>query len=415
MMADTKTTKTNSAAMRRRDFLATGAVALGVGVTGFPAILRAQAAPVKIGLIHPVSGFIAFSGSQCRAGAEMAIADINAAGGIKSIGGAMIEAMLADSQGKPDIGAAEVTKMTEAGVHGIVAGYSSAISLATSQEAAKTNTPHVVDVGVSDSIVSRGLSNTFRFGPGYGKVAEMAVANLDTINKAAGSPAKTAMIVHEESLFGTGTAELLSKQLPGIGIEVVDVIKHANPTRDFTNIALQIKSKKPDLIIPANYYNEYVLLARTLRQQKIEAMGIYSVLGGAASNLQFVNEFPEAAELIMDCNHWYNPNSDVALARREAAEAKGLVYTYEVFLAYNAVAFLADAIERAGSTDQDAVNAALASSTWDKHGMPYGATNMVNGQNEGAQPVNTQVQKGAIEVIYPEEFASAETIFPMKI
>ena len=414
-MADTKTTKTNSAAMRRRDFLATGAVALGVGVTGFPAILRAQAAPVKIGLIHPVSGFIAFSGSQCRAGAEMAIADINAAGGIKSIGGAMIEAMLADSQGKPDIGAAEVTKMTEAGVHGIVAGYSSAISLATSQEAAKTNTPHVVDVGVSDSIVSRGLSNTFRFGPGYGKVAEMAVANLDTINKAAGSPAKTAMIVHEESLFGTGTAELLSKQLPGIGIEVVDVIKHANPTRDFTNIALQIKSKKPDLIIPANYYNEYVLLALALRQQKIEAMGIYSVLGGAASNLQFVNEFPEAAELIMDCNHWYNPNSDVALARREAAEAKGLVYTYEVFLAYNAVAFLADAIERAGSTDQDAVNAALASSTWDKHGMPYGATKMVNGQNEGAQPVNTQVQKGAIEVIYPEEFASAETIFPMKI
>ncbi len=104
--------------------------------------------------------------------------------------------------------------MTEAGVNGIVAGYSSAISLATSQEAAKTNTPHVVDVGVSDEIVTRGLANTFRFAPGYGKVAEMAVANLDTINKAAGSPAKTAMIVHEESLFGTGTAKLLSKQLP---------------------------------------------------------------------------------------------------------------------------------------------------------------------------------------------------------
>jgi branched-chain amino acid transport system substrate-binding protein len=272
-----------------------------------------------------------------------------------------------------------------------------------------------VDVGVSDSIVTRGLSNTFRFGPGYGKVAEMAVSNLDTINKNAGSPAKTAMIVHEESLFGTGTAELLSKQLPGIGIEVVDVIKHANPTRDFTNIALQIKSKQPDLIIPANYYNEYVLLARTLRQQKIEAMGIYSVLGGAASNLQFVNEFPEAAELIMDCNHWYDPKSELALARRKAAEAKGLIYTYEIFLAYNAVAFLADAIERAGSTDPDAVNAAMASSTWDQHGMPYGPTKMVNGQNEGGQPVNTQVQKGAIEVIYPAEFASAETVFPMKM
>jgi branched-chain amino acid transport system substrate-binding protein len=407
------TDKTLKGGLRRRDFLATGAAALALGVTGFPAVLRAQATPVKIGLIHPVSGFVAFSGNQCREGALMAIADINAAGGIKSMGGAMVEAVLADSQGKPEIGAAEVTKMAEAGIDGIVAGYASSISLATSQEAAKTNTPHVVDVGVSDQIVQRGLANTFRFGPGYGKIADFAVDNLDTINKAAGSPAKTAMIIHEESLFGTGTAGLLSKRLPEKGIEVIDVIKHANPTRDFTNIVLQIKSQKPDLIIPANYYNEYVLLARTMRQQRIEAKGIYSVLGGAASNYQFVNEFPEAANLIMDCNHWFNPKSDVALQRKAAAEAKGLIYTYEVFLAYNAVLGLVDAIERAGSTDKDAVNAALAASQMDMSYMPYGATKMVDGQNEGAQPVNTQVQNGEIEVIFPAEFASAETVFPM--
>lgn len=408
------TKQTTTGGIRRRDLLAIGATAAGVAVTGFPTVLRAQPAPVKIGLIHPVSGFIAFSGSQCRAGAQMAIDDINAAGGIKSLGGAKLEAVLADSQGKPDIGAAEVTKMVEAGVHGIVAGYSSAISLATSQEAAKTNTPHVVDVGVADQIVTRGLANTFRFSPGYGKIADFAVSNLDAINKAAGSPAKTAMIIHEESLFGTGTANLLTEKLPEKGIEVIEVIKHANPTRDFTNIVLRIKSRKPDLIIPANYYNEYVLLARTMRQQKVEAMGIYSVLGGAASSIKFVKEFPEAANQIMDCNHWYNPKSALAVARRKAAEAKGLAYTYEVFLAYNAVAFLADAIERAGSTKKDAVNAALAASTWDKHGMPYGKTKMVGGQNEGAQPVNTQVLGGNIEVIFPKEFASAKPVFPMK-
>jgi len=404
-----------SAGIVRRDFLkTTGAAALGLGITGFPAVLRAQPAAVKVGLIHPVSGFIAFSGNQCREGALMAIADINAAGGIKSMGGAKLEAVLADSQGKPDIGAAEVAKMAEAGVDGIVAGYASSISLATSQEAAKTNTPHVVDVGVSDQIVSRGLANTFRFGPGYGKIAEFAVDNLDTINKASGSPAKTAMIIHEESLFGTGTANLLSQKLPEKGIEVVEVIKHANPTRDFTNIVLQIKAKKPDLIIPANYYNEYVLLARTMRQQRIEAKGIYSVLGGAASNYKFVKEFPEAAEYIMDCNHWFNPKSDVALQRKAAAEAKGLIYTYEVFLAYNAVLGLADAIERAGTTDKEAVNAALASSTMDMSYMPYGPTRMVDGQNQGGQPVNTQVLNGDIEVIFPKEFASADAVFPMK-
>jgi branched-chain amino acid transport system substrate-binding protein len=397
----------------RRELLATGAAAVGVGIVGFPAVLRAQPASVKIGLIHPVTGFIAFSGTQCRAGAQMAIDDINAAGGIKSLGGAKLEAMLGDSQGKPDIGAAEVTKMVEAGVNGIVAGYASSISLATSQEAAKSNTPHVVDVGVSDEIVKRGLANTFRFSPGYGTIAQFAVDNLDTINKNAGSPAKTAMIIHEESLFGTGTANLLSKALPEKGIEVIDVIKHANPTRDFTNIVLQIKSKNPDLVIPANYYNEYVLLARTMRQQKVQPKGIYSVLGGAASSYKFVKEFPEAAEQIMDCNHWFDPTSDIALKRKAAAEAAGLFYTYEVFLAYNAVAFMADAIERAGSVEKDAVIAAMASSTWDKHGMPYGPTKMVNGQNEGAQPVNTQVLKGVIEVIYPKQFASAEPVFPM--
>ncbi|WP_417695187.1 ABC transporter substrate-binding protein [Roseibium sp.] len=403
-----------SGGLGRRQFLKnSGVAALGLGVTGFPSVLRAQAAPVKIGLVHPVSGFIAFSGSQCREGALMAIADINAAGGIKSLGGAQVEAVLADSQGKPEIGASEVGKMAEEGVAGIVAGYSSAISLATSQEAAKTNTPHVVDVGVSDSIMSRGLENTFRFGPGYGNIANFAVDNLNAINQASSSPAKTAMIIHEESVFGTGTANLLSERLPSIGIDVVDVIKHANPTRDFTNIVLQLKSKQPDLIIPANYYNEYVLLARTMRQQRIEAKGIYSVLGGAASNYKFVNEFPEAADLIMDCNHWFNPKSEVAMQRKTAAEAKGLIYTYEVFLAYNAVLGLVDAIERAGTTDKAAVNEALAGSNLDMSYMPYAATKMENGQNMGAAPVNTQVQNGDIEVIFPSEFASAETIFPM--
>ena len=72
-MTDIRLKKSQTGGIRRRDFLATGAATLALGVTGFPAVLRAQAEPVKIGLIHPVSGFIAFSGTQCRAGAEMAI------------------------------------------------------------------------------------------------------------------------------------------------------------------------------------------------------------------------------------------------------------------------------------------------------------------------------------------------------
>ena len=62
------------------------------------------------------------------------------------------------------------------------------------------------------------------------------------------------------------------------------MIKHANPTRDFNNIVLRIKALNPDIVIPANYYNEYALLARTLKQQNVQPKAIFSVLGGAASS-----------------------------------------------------------------------------------------------------------------------------------
>ena len=137
------------------------------------------------------------------------------------------------------------------------------------------------------------------------------------------------------------------------------------------------------------------------------------MLGGAASSFKFLQEFPDAAQYIMDCNHWYNPASEEALALRRKTEEKGLFFTYEVFLAYTAVMFVADAIERAGSADRAAVIESLAASTWSDHMMPYGPTKIVNGQNMGAQPVNTQVLGNDIEVIFPKEFASADAVFPM--
>ena len=124
-----------------------------------------------------------------------------------------------------------------------------------------------------DSIVSRGLKNTFRFGPGFGVIAKTAIDNLVTINDQAGKAAKTVMIVHEDSAFGAGLAKLLNAQLPERGFQVLETIPHPTPTRDFNNVVLKIKAQNPDLVIPANYYNEYVLLARTMQQQQRAAEG----------------------------------------------------------------------------------------------------------------------------------------------
>ena len=194
--------------LSRRTFLrstALGATA-SAALLQAPAVLRAQGAGVKLGLLHPVTGALSYSGQQGRIGATMAVDEINAAGGIKSLNGAKIEPVLGDAQSTPDGGTAELEKMNSAEVSCVVGGYASSICLAVSQAAARYDLPYVVDVGVADSIVTRGLKNTFRFSPGFGVIAKTALDNLAVINDQAGKPAKTVIIVHEDSLFGSGLA-----------------------------------------------------------------------------------------------------------------------------------------------------------------------------------------------------------------
>ena len=405
-----------AAKVSRRRLLQTTALGAGAaasGILGLPAKLRAQSGPVKLGVLHPVSGALSYSGQQGRLGALIAVDEINAAGGIKALNGAKIEAVLGDAQSTPEGGNAEVEKMNSAGVCAIVGGYGSSICLAASQTAARYDLPYVVDVGVVDAIVTRGLKNTFRFGPGFGVIAKTALDNLVTINDQAGKPAKTVMIVHEDSAFGSGLAKLLNDQLPARGFQVLETIAHPTPTRDFNNVVLKIKAQSPDLVIPANYYNEYVLLARTMQQQRVRPKGIYSVLGGAASSYKFVKEFPEAAQYIMDCNHWFDPRNPKSAALKKKVEDKGEFYTYEVFMNYSCILLAADALERAASSERAKLISALESSTFAGHVMPYGPTKFVNGQNQGAAPVNTQVLGNDIQVIFPETFASAKPVFPI--
>jgi branched-chain amino acid transport system substrate-binding protein len=341
----------------------------------------------------------------------MAIDEINAAGGIKSLGGAKLEAALGDSQSRPEIGVSEVERLHQAGVAAYVGCFSSAIALPATQAAAKNNTPFMIDVGVSDQIVRRGLKNVFRLAPGFGKCVDDAIAGLGEVNKTAGGVAKTAVLVHEESEFGTGTAKLLADRLPGINVQVAEVIKHANPTRDFSNVALRIKGLKPDLVIMSNYQNEYVLLARTLHQQRVDVAAMFSVLGGGF-NFKLVSEQPDIAQNMIDFNHWYNPRNPKALAMRKALEAKGGLFTFEVYCGYNSVKCYADALERARSADKERVIAALEASTWSDHFMPYGPTKFVDGQNTGGRAAMLQASKTDIDVVWPNEFAAVKPIFP---
>jgi len=374
----------------------------------------AQPAPVRLGILQPVTGALAQDGEYGRLGAEAAIAEINASGGLRSLGGAPIQMVFGDARSNPEGGNAEVERMQAEGVVAVVGGFASPICLAASQTASRYDLPYVVDVGVADTIVTRGLRNTFRFGPGFGKVTGGALDNLAALNDAAGKPARTVVVVHEDGLFGSGMARLMGAELPKRGFEVLETISHPTPARDMSNIALRIRALNPDLIIPSSYYAEFVLLSQTLQQRRIRPKGIYCVLNGAASNFRFVREFPQAANLVMDVNHWADPRKPRTAELRRQVEAQNRFWLYNTPLNYSAVMLVADALERAGRADRVAVIEALASTGagFTRHIMPYGPTRFENGQNQAAQAVNTQVQDNDIKVIFPTDFADARPVFP---
>lgn len=396
----------------RRNALKVG-MGLAIGALAAPGVLRAETTAIKVGTLQPVTGALAFDGEAGQLGADLAIKAVNAAGGIKALGGANLVAVKGDAQSTPEAGVSEVERLNSEGVCAIVGGFASPICLAATQAAARYNLPYIVDVGVNDQIVNRGLKNTFRFAPGSSIVSALAIDNLVKLNDAAGKPIKTIVLVHEDGLFGSGLAKLLQTELPKRGFDVIDSIAHPTPSRDMSNVALQIKAKNPDLVIPSSYYGEFVLLARTMLQQHIKPKGVYAVLNGAASNFRFVKEFPDAAQYVIDTNHWYDPRNATAIALKKEVDGMGKFFTYNVALNYSAILLLADAIERAGSTDRSKIIAALETSTFSKHIMPYGPTKFVNGQNTGAAPVNTQVQGAEIKVIFPDAFADAKPIFPI--
>ncbi|RAI02972.1 ABC transporter substrate-binding protein [Acuticoccus sediminis] len=396
----------------RRTVLKSGVAA--AAVLAAPGILRAQSpAPVKVGLLQPISGAFALDGDLARIGAEQAVKEINEAGGIKALDGAPIELVVGDSRSNAEAGAQATEDLNAAGVAGVLGGFASGIALTATQAASRYNLPYIVDCAVSDTITQRGLKNTFRFNPNFSMATDTALKNLVKLNDDAGKPAKTVALVHEDGLFGSGLATIMKNRLPELGFEIIETISHPTPARDMSNVVLRLRSLRPDLVIPSMYYNEFVLLARTMQQQRVKPMGVYAVFGGAASSYRFVNEFPEAAEGVMDCNHWGDPKNPKSAELKTIVEEQGKFYAYNTPINYSVVKVFAQALEKAGSTDKEAIIEALSTQEFESGVMPYGMSKFdETGQNTSALPLNTQVQGGDINVIYPEEFAQAAPVFP---
>jgi len=170
---------------------------------------------IPVGILLPLSGSVAPIGINNRRGHELAIDEINAAGGIKSLGGAKLVMIDGDTQGNPNVGMSEVEKLGQRGVVAIMGAYQSGVTFPTTQISERLGIPFIDPVAIADSITEgRGFKNIFKVSPLASWYARDQIRFLVDTSKAAGSPAKSVVLLHEDTLFGTSTAEGQNKAIP---------------------------------------------------------------------------------------------------------------------------------------------------------------------------------------------------------
>ena len=143
--------------MTRRRWRLALTLAIAAGAVGSMGGAQAQN-KVKIGVVVPLSGPFALGGQNVKRGYDLAVDDINAAGGIKALGGAQIELVYADNQGKQDVAIGETERLIQQEkVSAIMGSWHSPSTVAGTQAAERNKTPWVVEVSSADVILERGF------------------------------------------------------------------------------------------------------------------------------------------------------------------------------------------------------------------------------------------------------------------
>lgn len=402
----------------RREFMkstAVAGVAVAVGTMGFPNVLRgADPKEILIGHIHPLSGALGFDGQELKKGMVLAVKEINEAGGIKSLGGAKLKLLDADSEGKPELAVSAVERFNREGVVAVMGAYQSAVTIVGSQQAERLRIPFVVTVAVADEVTSRGFKYTFRVQPSAEQMASQTVKYISEIAKASGQTVKTIAYLHDDTAFGVSLSGHVKKHAPTFGMEVPVAVPYSPRAADVSTEVGKIKAAGADVVMATGYFGDGVRVYKTMRDMKLKSKGIIGCGNGAYTHPKFVEELGQMTEYVMDGNYRADPKSPLT---KKAFENYRTAYGSDMgpstVFSYQPVYVLADALERAKSTDREAIREALSKTNMTKHILPQGAIEFgADGQNKNAQAAMMQIQGGKILVVWPEKYAEAKYIFP---
>lgn len=397
----------------------------------FAAGAHAEDKVVKIGVIMPMSGSTASIGAHAKAAIEIAMDIINNAhpelgnlplaknAGLAGLGGAKVEAVFADNQGNPATGQNQALRLiTEDKVAAVFGSYQSGVTLTSSAIAEKYGVPFLNSESVAANLTERGFKWFFRTTPIATDFAKIYVDFLADM-KATGAKTDAIAVVHDNTEYGTSVANTISATFKEKGQPVaLDVAYPVNAT-DLQGQVLQLKDKKPDVIIMISYTSDAILFAKTMQSLDYKPPILLADDAGY-SDPSFIKAVGKISQGLFNRSSWVvgAPGSPSAIIADMYKKKSGEEMDDTVARQMQGFFVLADAIDRAGSTNPAKVQAALKATDLKADQLMIGYKGVKfddKGQNILASGAIIQLQDGENYVsVWPKANAEKPPVLPYK-
>ncbi len=413
------TSRVKRAGVDRRTVLKGMGAAGAMGILGFPAVLRAQVKEIKIGSIQPMTGPLAAIGKTTRQGNQLAVDHVNAAGGIKSMGGAKLVLVPGDTQYKPEVARAEAERLMSEGAQVLVGAFDSGTTNAIVQvvKQATKPIPLMIDIGAADQLTQQGSKYVFRSFVTTQTLGRKGIEYMLEMFKISGVTPKRAVLLHVTDLFGQVQKDRTLEWHKKLNapFEFVEVIAYPTTTQDLSTEVAKAKAAKPDLLLAVTRLNDAILLVQEMYKQRVEVQAIMGPGNPGFYHPNFSKTLGKLAEFTLDNVPWYNPKSP--LTQKVAADYEkrfGEQLTTDSGWAYQGVMIVADILERASSTDPDKFVEAGRKTNIKEHVTSGGNIQFSeNGDNIGASTAMIQIREGRARVVLPKEMAEVDLKYPV--
>lgn len=374
------------------------------------ATVNSNVKTIKIGSVHPMTGSYAYEAQSIVNAQQLAIDEINAAGGITSLGGAKLELEVGDSQASADVGASETERLISEGCSVITGTFQSGVTLTCMQKAEQNQVPFLVTVSNNVSMFEQGFKYCFRIQPNADVFAEDFIQYMKEIKT---DDIQTAVLINEDSITGTDSGDIIEANMASTGIELLDRITYSASTSTLSTEVTKIAELQPDLLITIGYFADTSLLVKELQERGVDIKTVCGVANGGISDTKFIEDFGDTVENYLDLNYRFNPNSEKTEELLTSYKEKyGDDMSVHAVWGYESICVIADALERAGSTDSEAIVKAIRNTEISDHVLAQSGSIKFDekGENVNAAGVLVQIQNGKHVVVYPKEFAEAELI-----